>query len=667
MPALYIDALPNFVTINVDELLGKLTTGLAREGFDTTPATTFSWLREIRELQRAFRELIQVEPAALKWAVLFEYILPVVGQRIDCVLLANDVIYVIEYKSGSSSSARGALGQAQDYALNLLDFHEGSKDRVAVPIAVGTFSKCISLNISSQHQGAAVDATSLATTIVRCQAAWAGQGFDLDPKAWDTSRYFPIPTIIEAASAIYRNHDVRNLARSKSGSENLETTQQALEVAVQDAITRQIKKLILVTGVPGAGKTLAGLNAVQSLAQKLNLNLEQAAFLSGNSPLVAVIQTALKRSVGSRKRGVAAAVRSRVREVHRFVRDSFGNHLAPVDRLIVFDEAQRAWTAARNKKKFGRDISEPEMILEIMGRHNGWAVVIALVGGGQEIHSGEAGLAAWGDAILKHSNWEVDASPEALVGGPSVAGSRLFRDGGIADERVRLLSQLHLSVSKRSFTSEVTAAWVNAVLDGRCNEAELLAARGLPVYITRDIEVAREWLRSKAKGRRRCGLVASSGAARLRADGVETPTFQFLRSIDYVKWFLEAPEDHRSSNQLEIALSEFELQGLELDLVGVLWGGDLIFQHTEVVARSLKGRKWCVVRGTKDPQKSADDPRTRIQNKYRVLLTRFRKAMIIYVPVGSNDDSTRGVEDFESVHTYLLSCGVRSLPDKEIN
>ena len=384
--------------------------------------------------------------------------------------------------------------------------------------------------------------------------------------------------------------------------------------------------------MPGAGKTLAGLNAVQLLSQELDLNVEQASFLSGNGPLVAVIQEALKRSVGSRKKGVARSVRSRIREIHRFVRDSYGDTRAPADRLIVFDEAQRAWTAAKNLKKFGRDVSEPEMVLEIMGRHDGWAVIVALVGGGQEIHGGEAGLAAWGDAIAKHPEWEVITSPEAVLGGASVAGSRLFREGALEVANVDCDPALHLAISKRSIETEVTAPWVNAVLDGRAEEAKALAAKGLPIHLTRDIQVVRSWLLAKAKGNRRAGLIASSGAARLRADGVETPTFKFLGGIDYVKWFLEPAGDHRSSNQLEVALSEFEMQGLEIDLAGLLWGGDLVFLGGEVVARRLSGRKWCVVGGIGDPQASADDPRTRIQNKYRVLLTRFRTGMIIFVP-----------------------------------
>jgi hypothetical protein len=661
MPALYIDPLGDFVDSNPDQLIGKLTSGLAKEGFDTTTLTTFSWQREIAELQATFRQLLDLLPQATRWSILLEYVLPIVGQRVDCVLLADDVIYVIEYKGGSSASARAALQQAQEYALNLVDFHQASRWRTAIPIAVGAFKTSIPLDFTSEHQGAALSSAELPDSIIRSHRIWGGKSTSIDASEWNNSRYFPVPTIIQAASAIYRDHDVKDLACSRAGSDNLETTQRAVTATVRDARRRGVKKLIVITGVPGAGKTLAGLNAVQLLTQELNLELEQASFLSGNGPLVAVIQEALKRSIGFRTKGVVRSVRSRIREIHRFVRDSYGDSLPPADRLIVFDEAQRAWTAAKNLKKFGRDVSEPEMVLEIMGRHEGWAVVVALVGGGQEIHGGEAGLAAWGDAIAKHPEWEVITSPEAVLGGPSVAGSRLFREGHLDATKVEHSPALHLAVSKRSYETDVTAAWVNAVLDGRGEEAQTLATKGFPVHLTRDMQSARSWLIANAKGKRRAGLVASSGAARLRADGIETPTFNFLGGIDYVKWFLEPAGDHRSSNQLEVALSEFEMQGLEIDLVALLWGGDLVFPEGQVVARVLRGRKWCVVGGIGDPQASADDPRTRIQNKYRVLLTRFRKGMVIFVPPGSADDSTRAPEDFNSVYGYLLRCGARPL------
>ena len=661
MPAIYLASLRQFLDINPEELLGILTLGLAGEGFDTTTDTTFSWQDEIVELQKAFGQLVCLHPHSASWTALFEYPIPVLGKRPDCILLADDLIYVIEYKGGSSTTAQSALRQAQDYALNLADFHEESRGRTAIPIAVGTFKTVIPLDPKSEKQGAAICSSALVQTLVAAQQGWSRGISPIDPDKWNNSRYFPVPTIIEAASEIYRDHDVKELARSRSGSVNLEATQVAIANAVRDARQRQRKKLIVVTGVPGAGKTLAGLNAVQLLTKELDLELEHASFLSGNGPLVAVLQEALKRSVGRRQRGLARSISSRVREIHRWVRDTYENGRPPADRLIVFDEAQRAWTAAKNHKKYGIDHSEPNMILDVMGRHQGWAVVVALVGGGQEIHGGEAGLAAWGDAMARHGEWDVVTSPEAIMGGPSVAGSRLFRNNMPANISIAQDPALHLSTSKRSYETEGSAAWVNAVLEGRNDEAHRLAGRAFPIYITRDLEAARSWLRANAKGHRRAGLLASSGAARLRANGVEPPTFSFMGGIDYVKWFLEPAGDFRSSNQLEVALSEFEMQGLEIDLAAVLWGGDLILRQGNVTCRRLSGQKWRDVAGTGDPQASADDARTRIQNKYRVLLTRFRKGMVIVVPQGSPEDLSHASADFDAVYQYLFSCGARPL------
>ena len=661
MPALYMDSMAGFLACDPAHVLGSLTAALAEEGFGSTTPNTFSWQQEITELQAAFRVLTEVSPSASEWQVLLEYVLPIIGKRVDCVVLADDLIYVIEYKDGASTSARSALRQAQDYAWNLVDFHEASRHRIATPIALGAFRTVVPFDVTHPTQGSAVIADDLPATLLCIHERMSGRSPAIDKDLWNNSRYFPVPTIIEAASAIFGEHNVKALAHSRAGTDNLEATQRALAEAVTDARQRSTRKLIVVTGVPGAGKTLAGLNAVQFLIRQLDLEVEQAAFLSGNGPLVKVLQEALKRDAKSRGRAVVRSVQSRIREVHRFIRDSYGNDHVPADRLIVFDEAQRAWTAAKNLKKFGRDASEPEMALEIMGRHDGWSVIVALVGGGQEIHGGEAGLAAWGDAISDHPEWEVVTSPEAMLGGPSVAGSRLFRDASSHGAKVSMDPRLHLKVPKRSYGSETTAAWVNAVLDGRPKEAREMAAGGLPIYVTRDICLARRWLTANSTGSRRAGLIASSGATRLRAEGVETPTFDFLGGIDYVKWFLEPAGDYRSSNQLEVALSEFEMQGLEIDVAGLLWGGDLIFPDNQVVARKLKGLKWCAVNGTGDPQLSADDPRTRIQNKYRVLLTRFRKAMVIFVPMGSPADPTRATGDFDGVYEYLLNCGVSQL------
>ncbi len=250
MPALYVAPLGKFVNINSEQLLGTLTSGLAKEGFDTNVLTTFSWQREIAELQTALRALLDLQPPTAQWSVLLEYILPIVGQRLDCVLLAEDMIFVIEYKGGNSTSARAALRQAQEYALNLIDFHEASRHRTAIPIAVGAFKSSIAMDFGCEHQGAAVSPVELPEILAQSHKTWSGRSTLIDVNEWNNSRYFPVPTIIQAASAIYRNHDVKDLAHSRAGTDNLETTQTAVAALVREARLRGSKKLVVITGVP---------------------------------------------------------------------------------------------------------------------------------------------------------------------------------------------------------------------------------------------------------------------------------------------------------------------------------------------------------------------------------------------------------------------------------
>lgn len=660
MPSLYRSTVSDLVLADRLSIIGHLSAGLTREGFDVNRATADSWLEELDRLCRALGSLEAKLPEVAGWTVLLEYVIPMIGDRVDCVLLSRDTVFVVEFKGGSSATGSAALRQAQGYALNLADFHEASRGRMVIPLALGVFGVPVAYEPSNPARGAAVTEDAFADTVlvaVQCAAARPAVAI-LNPVEWDRSRYFPVPTIIQAVSSIYENNDVAEIAHSRAGIENLTATQDCIVAEVRRAKRDGLKLLLVVTGVPGAGKTLAGLNAVQAVQKALDARDEQASFLSGNGPLVAVLQEELRRS--SRRRGVGSArsVKARVRDVHRFVRDSYQNTKPPSDVLVVFDEAQRAWTAERNFKKFGRSISEPEEILQIMSRHPQWATVIALVGGGQEIHGGEAGLAAWGDALSKYPNWQVVTSPEAIRGGESVAGSRLFRaeppEGIVPLER----QELHLSVSKRSLDSDITAAWVNAVLDSKPYRASALAKKGLPITLTRDLAKVREVLRRDIATGRRAGLIASSGADRLRADGVEPPSFTFLSGIDYRRWFLDPACDYRSSNQLEVALSEFEIQGLEIDCVGLLWGGDLVFEAGRLQPRRLKDLEWQRCSGCGDPQLAADDPSTRIFNKYRVLLTRYRKSMVIYVPRGLPEDITANPLEFDATYEYLQACGL---------
>ena len=329
----------------------------------------------------------------------------------------------------------------------------------------------------------------------------------------------------------------------------------------------------------------------------------------------------------------------------------------PYEKVIVFDEAQRAWNAERNFRKFGRPISEPSMILKIMDRHLDWAVIVALVGGGQEINDGESGLAEWGRALIgEFRHWLVVVSPEVLSGGSSVSGSKLFETPTPTGISIRENDSLHLAVSTRSYKAIAITEWSNAFLVGNLAKASavLSEVNNFPVVVTRSLTRAKMWLLDHTRGTARCGLVASSGAARLRADGLETST-AFHRGYPYEYWFLNSPEDIRSSNQLEVVATEFEIQGLELDWVGLCWGGDLIWNEStsDWQYRKFVGTKWRRIK--------SDAPQHFLLNSYRVLLTRARQGMVIWVPQGETLDATRAPQEFDAIERALLASGLKSM------
>ena len=654
-----------FISASPVEISGRLSVGLAKAGFENlTSLQIQSWSSQIVALQDGLNELVELIPSMVLDTIILEYTIPVVGRRIDAIVLHEDKVIVIEYKSGDSTSEQSALRQAQDYALDLADFHEPSRKVQLFPIALGPFSDWSGDSIN--ERGATTNSSTLGNLLAHFFTKNVRFEF-IDQTNWAKGRYFPVPKVVEAAVAAFNGHNVHEIAMSRSDPDSLERSKKILLEAVATAKRTDTKILCVLTGVPGAGKTLAGLNAVSEVISTLKLETEQATYLSGNSPLVNVLREALYRD--RKERGVAVTktgLEVLIREMHRFVSHTFDLEDPPAARMIVFDEAQRAWSQAKNFKKFGRDVSEPSMVLQIMDRHKGWAVIVALVGGGQEIHDGEAGLEEWGAAIAKHPHWNIWASPVAIEGGAAVAGSRLFKDNQLERPGLMPNKDLHLNVSFRSLDAEDSAAWVNAALTCNIHEAKIISTRGLPIYRCRTIKEMKKWLVSKQIGTRRTGIVASSAAARLRADGFETPTFSFMRGIDYVKWFLEPQGDVRSSNQLEVALSEFEIQGLEIDFVGLVWGGDLLFDKNGAAVRRFSGSAWQAEKRM-EASLFEDGHRARAfqegLNRYRVLLTRYRKAMIICVPLGSETDSTRNPKELDQVYEFLGKCGIQELKE----
>ena len=663
MPAFYRATLGALTKDDPKRILGQLTAASGDSGFtELKHRQTKAWQVEMVVLTSACRALIATRPDSKDWSVMLEYPIPRRRKRIDAVMLAGDAVFCMEFKTADKDHSLATDRQAEDYALDLRDFHEQSRGRRIVPIAVVPQAPS-TLARPSTDSGPVrpvqrANSADLASVILSAyEAERDATAIALDPAAWDNSAYRPVPTIIEAAEALYAGHDVREITHSHAGRKNLAETSDKLAEIIRRAQQRREKIVCFVTGIPGAGKTLAGLNVAHNPALRRD-GRPPAVFLSGNGPLVKIVSAAIVRDFRRRNQvgGAERTVSTFVQNVHTFVRAALDKpDQPPPENVIVFDEAQRAWNATQNERKTGQEHSEPEVVLSIMDRHD-WAVVVALVGGGQEINSGEAGLAEWGRSLHQHfRHWHIVAPPQAIVGDASLAGHRLFEAGSESGLHIESEPALHLDVNQRSFRAQRLAEWVQAVLAGDTTGATAIMPDliDFPLVLTRSLATARAWLRERTRGLRRCGLIASANALRLRADGLELSSgFRQGNRDMYVHWFLANPSDVRSSNQLEVVASEFECQGLELDWVGVCWGGDFSYDRTtkDWTYRNFAGSRWCELRQEID--------RRYLLNTYRVLLTRAREGMIIWVPTGSTGDSTRDPALLDATAEYLKNCGL---------
>ncbi|MFN8642689.1 MAG: DUF2075 domain-containing protein [Candidatus Binatia bacterium] len=432
-----------------------------------------------------------------------------------------------------------------------------------------------------------------------------------------------------------------------------------------DAARRQGEKaIVFVTGVPGAGKTLVGLNVATQRREETSTT--HAVFLSGNGPLVAVLREALIRdevarraATGTRirKGDVAQRVKPFIQNVHHFRDDGLRDESrAPLDHVVIFDEAQRAWNREktsdfmrRRKGRVGFSQSEPQFLIGYMDRHTDWAVIVCLVGGGQEIHVGEAGIGAWLAAVGEHyRNWKVYVSPN--LSDAEYAAVDAIQDLSVHATVCRDPA-LHLSVSMRSFRSERVSSFVKALLDRDRADARSLLREVLqryPVSLTRDLQRAKHWIRSHARGTERYGLVASSQAERLKPHAIDVRV-----DVDPVQWFLNEATDTRSSYYLEDAATEFQIQGLELDWICATWDADLRWTDSGWAFRRFRGDGWVKVHKA--------DRRQYLLNAYRVLLTRARQGMVIFVPPGDPEDPTRLPEYYDGTHAYLADLGIPTL------
>jgi hypothetical protein len=650
MRAFYSADRERFYADSSSHILGELT---RRHHFDVEAGQKQAWLKQVEIMRTALANISA-------FTLYFEFAIPRMGKRADTVVTIGKAIFVIEFKEGQSRFDAAAIEQVEDYALDLKNFHEGSHDLAIFPVLVPTEareSRDLQFELALDHVARPFllcpqDLGSVLQTIGASHGAP-----DFVAAVWEASGYRPTPTIIQAATALYARHNVEDITRSDAGAMNLTRTEAAVSRAIEACRGRGEKAICFITGVPGAGKTLAGLNI--ATRRSARQDDEHATFLSGNGPLVDVLREALVRDhrerTGGQRSAAARHVQAFIQNIHHFRDEYVHSDAAPSDHVVIFDEAQRAWNrrkaAAFMRQKRGLtdfDMSEPEFLLGVMDRHAEWCTIICLVGGGQEINDGEAGLSEWMAALnSRFPHWRVHTSDR--IDHPDYDLNQQARTF-LAGPRVTLSPDLHLGVSMRSFRAETLSNFISHVVDGDA-EAARAASSGLehyPIVLSRDLDEARAWLKAKARGSERYGLVASSGALRLKAEGLNVKA-----AIEPANWFLNGRNDVRSSYYLEDVASEFDVQGLELDWTCVCWDADLRHDGAGWQSYKFKGTRW----------QSVKDRflRLYLKNAYRVVLTRARQGMVIFVPKGDERDPTRPPGFYDGIFDFLKRCGVPAL------
>lgn len=652
----YSDKISDFVKKMPETIIGEISVN-GRLGHINTEL--YAWEFQIQLL----KEILLNHEGHL----FFEFSIPRMGKRVDCLLIIKNIVFVIEFKVGEKVFLNQNIEQVWDYALDLKNFHKPSHTLLLVPILVATHSKSIPFEIiTSSHNDNLINplktnADDLGRTINEVLRFFKNDEV-VNSVEYVTGSYSPTPTIIEAAISLYNSHNVEEITRSDADATNLKETTNYISETIEYAKANNKKIICFVTGVPGAGKTLVGLKVATEHLDKEKGNT--SVFLSGNKPLVDILQEALSRDKIIQEKGkgkkitkkqARESVKAFIQIIHHY-RDEYLRDLkAPYDHVAIFDEAQRAWTKEQTVKFMQQkkgianfEYSEPEFLISCLNRHKDWAVVISLVGGGQEINTGEAGISEWLVAVKnKFPFWETRISPN------------LFDNEYAAQSEIEELrrncevvfnNNLHLAVSMRSFRAEYLSKLVKELLDLDDNAQNTLnqLQNKYPIALTRDIEKAKKWLKEKARGSERYGIVVSSQAYRLKPLAIDVKT-----QINHVNWFLEGKEDIRSSSFLEDVATEFQVQGLELDWACITWDGDLRYTKNGWKTYSFVGNNWQNIH--KEIRKKY------LINAYRVLLTRARQGMVIVVPEGNKEDHTRQPEFYDSTYNYLKNIGIKTI------
>ncbi len=698
--SLYIASFREFISTDPKAVLGSLHDNFHGESLTTTNE---AWKGEISIMQEVLRPWVDENAQ-----ILFEYDIPRLGKRIDVVLLLRGMIFCLEFKVGQKQMLQQDIEQVLDYALDLKNFHKFSHDRKIVPILVPTEyeSSTTAFNPSVYDDGIYNPLTSGASGLQQtiCNVLeHANAKVNAKPfESWDISPYTPTPTIVEAARTLYEHHSVEDITRHEADKASTDKTIQYILEVIEQTRQKGSKSICFVTGVPGAGKTLVGLDVAIKQTYRNGVKDEEngAVYLSGNGPLVAVLTEALardnyKKSKEKKLTESRREVRSFLQMIHRYrdnmlakIKNPVENGILEIDpskaikqdeagygeveHVAIFDEAQRSWTHKRladylkrggtygNKLKVPNfPMSEAEFLIWSLDQREDWSVIICLVGGGQEINTGEAGIIEWIKALNgQFQHWDVFISRNLTA--PEYA------EGGLQEllelnPRVRYCDNLHLAVSMRSYRAEKLSAFVHSLLSFNNDAAEIYREiqDRYPIVLTRDMDAARQWLREKARGSEQTGVLVTKVAARFKPLAVN-----ILAQGDEnaVHWFLEDKTDIRSSNYLEDAATEIQVQGLELDFACVLWDADMRCDGNRWSFHKFNGRdKWI-------PENNVDNQKYML-NAYRVLLTRARQGIVICVPYGNDklghdgfpEDPTRLPEFYNGTYNYLKSLGIKCI------
>ena len=645
--AYYSNSIKEFLKQDEITIFGEI---VSNDQFSAQDLQKNTWKREIEILKR---ELSYFESGH----ILFEYTIPRIGNRIDNVFIYKGIIFLLEFKVGEKTYPNYAIEQVTDYALDLNSFHKESHNKLLVPILVSTEAaeesqeiKEIRKNILETYCCNELNIHNYIQEIVENY-----NKDEFNPIEWVNSIYMPTPTIIQAAQVLYNGHNVKDISRNDASAINLNKTTEEINKIIDNSKVNNRKSVCFITGVPGAGKTLAGLN-IAIERQKIDKG-EHAVFLSGNGPLVDVLREALARDDVERnkttKKDSLRKAEEFIQKIHHFRDDAISTNEAPFERVVIFDEAQRAWDKENLKDFMGRkkgiknfEMSEPDFLISILDRHKDWAVIIC---GGQEINKGESeGISGWFEAIRnKYKNWDVYIS-DKIIEEEYLKGknfNELVKDINYIEKE-----NLHLSVSLRSFRSEKVSNFVKLLLDNDIpNVSELYKEirKDYPIFLTRDINTAKIWIKSKAKGSERYGMIASSGAKRLRKYGI-----WIQNKVEAEKWFLNPKNDIRSSYFLEETATEFDIQGLELDWTIVCWDANLRYNEN-FEYYNFTGDSWKNI--------NKEEIRIYLKNAYRVLLTRARQGFIIFVPQGDSEDETMQTKFYDGVYNYLKNIGIEEI------